>query len=144
MNIRDKLVTRGRALDRAIRELRDVAESAPAPHVQRLLRIAEDAAVHLDAIVEAVEEQDSEEAAIDAEATAFVALQAGMKWKLYTRDANVAPPAEGHYPYDTREDALNAACNIKGRRLEVLHIIGPNNERIEADEIRSWCRARPS
>ncbi|MCP3382848.1 hypothetical protein NLM31_21000 [Bradyrhizobium sp. CCGUVB4N] len=61
-----------------------------------------------------------------------------MNWKLFTSDANVAPPAVGHTHHKTREEALRAARNITATRVQVLYIEGPSKERIEADEIARW------
>jgi hypothetical protein len=49
--------------------------------------------------------------------------------------------------HDSKEDALEAACELIGppiRQLhvKVLYVEGPNGERIEYAEIEAWCKAR--
>ena len=67
-------------------------------------------------------------------------MAANMKWKLYTRDDNVRPPAVGSEEYDSRERALQAACGKrKAAHLAVLYIEEPDGEQILPAAIRQWC-----
>jgi hypothetical protein len=64
-----------------------------------------------------------------------------MPWNLWTQDEKVTPPIEASMPYETKEAALSAACvALKTQRLKVLYIEGPDGERMEEEEIRTWCR----
>ena len=72
-----------------------------------------------------------------------------MNWKLFTRDDNVRPPIVESAQHDSKDDALEAACDC-GRRghqhhIAVLYSEGPNGERIESKDIAAWCKilARP-
>lgn len=72
MIVKNKLLKSTKALHEAAKDLRFIAaEKKPAPHVDRLLRIAEEVERRADALLAAVDEQDREEAVIDAEAAAF-------------------------------------------------------------------------
>jgi hypothetical protein len=70
-------------------------------------------------------------------------------WKIWTRNEDVSLPVEGldTTQYDSKEDALKAAWQLKygptaKLHLKVVHIEGPNGERIEPDEIAAWFEAR--
>jgi hypothetical protein len=65
-----------------------------------------------------------------------------MKWKLFTRDDNVRPPIVGSAQHDSKDDALEAACDYgrQGHHIAVLYIEGPNGERIESKDIAAWCK----
>jgi hypothetical protein len=67
-----------------------------------------------------------------------------MKWKLFTRDETVSPPVEGSGQHDSKDAALDRACDIirHQRHVKVLYIEGPNGERIEYAEIEAWCKER--
>jgi len=66
-----------------------------------------------------------------------------MNWKLYTRDEGHSPALEGSLTLDSKEAALDRACDTLMRQFQVkvLFIEGPNGERIESPQIESWCRA---
>jgi hypothetical protein len=54
------------------------------------------------------------------------------------------PPEIGFHTYDSRDEALRAACDkMKVAHVAVLYIEGPNGERIEQDAIKRWCDAQP-
>ena len=70
-------------------------------------------------------------------------------WKICTRNESVSPPIEGleNTEYDLKEDALKAAWQLKygptaTLHIKVVHIEGPNGERIEPEEITAWFEAR--
>ena len=64
-----------------------------------------------------------------------------MNWKLHTRDEGHRPAAEGFHTLESKEAALDRACDLKSLvHIKVLFIEGPNGERIEHPEIESWCR----
>jgi hypothetical protein len=66
-----------------------------------------------------------------------------MKWKLWTRNENIRPAVVASEEHDSRDKALEAACDrMKQRHVKVLHIEGPNGQRIEYPEIEKWCKAR--
>ena len=70
-------------------------------------------------------------------------------WKIWTRNANLDPPVEEPETnrYDLKEDALKAAWQLTygpavDLLIKVLHVEGPDGERIEPDEIATWFKAR--
>jgi hypothetical protein len=64
-----------------------------------------------------------------------------MNWKLHTRDEGHSPAVEGFHTLDSKEDALDRACDLMRQvHIKVLFIEGPNGERIEHPQIESWCR----
>jgi hypothetical protein len=66
-----------------------------------------------------------------------------MTWKLHTSDDRMQPVLHGFEPHDSRVSALEAACDrMRQIHIKVLHIAGPNGERIEAAAIVAWCKAR--
>jgi hypothetical protein len=69
-----------------------------------------------------------------------------MKWKLFTRDENLSPPLKGSEQCDSKDAALEMACDIirQQRHVAVLYIEGPDGERIKAVEIAALCKARAS
>jgi hypothetical protein len=44
----------------------------------------------------------------------------------------------------SKEDALRLACDLIHRKCIVRFIIGPNDEKIDATEITSWCKRHPT
>jgi hypothetical protein len=71
-------------------------------------------------------------------------------WKLFTRDESLVPAMEGPEPqqYASKDDALQQAWELMyglTRRpyTKVLYIEGSAGERIERDEIDTWCKQRP-
>jgi hypothetical protein len=44
----------------------------------------------------------------------------------------------------SKEDALRLACDLIHRKCIVRFITGPNDEKIDATEITSWCRRHPT
>ncbi len=65
-----------------------------------------------------------------------------MKWKLWTRNENNRPPDKGFDQFDSKEAALERACDIIKHQwhVKVLYIEGPNGERIEYAAIETWCK----
>ena len=43
-----------------------------------------------------------------------------------------------------REDAMREACGLTREGHVVSHVAGPNRERIDIVEIRTWCSAHAS
>ena len=43
-----------------------------------------------------------------------------------------------------REDAMRKACSLMREGHVVSHVAGPNRERIDIVEIRTWCSAHAS
>jgi len=62
-----------------------------------------------------------------------------MKWKLWTRNENIMPATTESEQHDSKDAALERACDIirHQRHVAVLYIKGPDGERIEAADI-SW------
>ena len=62
-----------------------------------------------------------------------------MKWKLWTRNENIMPATTESEQHDSKDAALERACDIirHQRHVAVLYIEGPDGERIEAADI-SW------
>ena len=44
----------------------------------------------------------------------------------------------------SKEDALRLACYLIHQKCIVRFITGPNDEKIEAIEITSWCKRHPT
>jgi hypothetical protein len=44
----------------------------------------------------------------------------------------------------SKEDALRLACDLVHRNCIVRYVEGPNNEKIDAVEITSWCKQHPT
>ena len=67
-----------------------------------------------------------------------------MKWKLWTRNENIMPATTESEQHDSKDAALERACDIirHQRHVAVLYIEGPDGERIEAADISWWCKAR--
>ena len=70
-----------------------------------------------------------------------------MKWKLWTRNENIMPATTESEQHDSKDAALERACDIirHQRHVAVLYIEGADGERIEAADI-SWRgvkRGRP-
>ena len=66
-----------------------------------------------------------------------------VKWKLWTRNDNVRPALEASEEHDSRDKALEAACDrMKQRHVKVLHIEGPNGQRIDSATIEAWCKGK--
>jgi hypothetical protein len=61
-----------------------------------------------------------------------------MAWKLRTLDQTVTPFLESGKDYDSKDDALNAACELLDH-VKVLRVEGPDGEQIELPEIEKWC-----
>ena len=68
---------------------------------------------------------------------------AAMKWKLHIRDETVRPPVEWSEQYDSKDAALERACELIRQQppVKVLYIEGPNGERIDSAEIHAWFKA---
>jgi hypothetical protein len=67
--------------------------------------------------------------------------RATMSWRLKTEDEKVDKPLSYTDEFTSKEEALNTAyeyCTLVLYR-RVLHIEGPNGERIEQPEIAEWC-----
>ncbi len=78
-----------------------------------------------------------------------------MKWKLWTRNENIMPATTESEQHDSKDAALERACDIirHQRHVAVLYIEGPDGERIEAadpppggaraegETIRRWSMA---
>ena len=69
-------------------------------------------------------------------------------WKIWTRNENVSLPVEGleTTQYDSKQDALEAGWQLiygptGNLHIKVVHIEGPNGERIGSDEIAAWFKA---
>jgi len=62
-----------------------------------------------------------------------------MKWKLWTRNENIMPATTESEQHDSKDAALERACDIirHQRHVAVLYIEGADGERIEAADI-SW------
>jgi len=69
-----------------------------------------------------------------------------MKWKLWTRDEKASPPVVSSEQHDSKEDALEAACELIGPPIRQLHvkvlfIEEPDGSRIGFKQIEAWCKA---
>jgi hypothetical protein len=66
-----------------------------------------------------------------------------VNWKLHTRDEGHIPALDGFHTLDSKEAALDRACDTLMHQLhvKVLFIEGPNGERIERPQIESWCQS---
>lgn len=61
-----------------------------------------------------------------------------MAWVVYYRDeANARDVISSEI--STRQAAMDQGCLLLRERFTVSHIAGPNNVRIEIDEIIKWC-----
>jgi hypothetical protein len=67
-----------------------------------------------------------------------------VKWKLHIRDEAVRPPVEWSEQYDSKDTALERACELIRQQphVKVLDIEGPNGEPIDAAGIEAWCKTR--
>jgi hypothetical protein len=69
-------------------------------------------------------------------------LQRGLisMWAVhyFDRRANRAGMSRSHA---SSAGALRNACDLMRQNCRVDHITGPDNQRIEASAIESWCRA---
>jgi hypothetical protein len=70
-----------------------------------------------------------------------------MKWKLWTQDETVSPAVVSSEPHDSKQDALDAACELIGppiRQLhvKVLYIEEPDGNQIGFEKVQAWCKAR--
>ena len=70
-------------------------------------------------------------------------------WKLFTRNESLGPDMERQEPhqYASKNDALQQAWELMygpTRRpyTKVLYIEGSGGERVECDEIDTWCKQR--
>jgi hypothetical protein len=63
-----------------------------------------------------------------------------MKWKLVFKDHNSLPAPEQWGVYDSKQDALNAACEkMKVLRVEVVRIEEPDGNEVGLAEIKAHC-----
>jgi hypothetical protein len=44
----------------------------------------------------------------------------------------------------SKEDALRVACDLVRQNCIVRYVEGPNDEKIDAVEITSWCKRNPT
>ncbi len=66
-----------------------------------------------------------------------------MTWKLHTRDEGHSPALEGYHTLDTKEGALDWACDLmRQMHVKVLFIEGPKGEQIEHPQLEAWCKAQ--
>jgi hypothetical protein len=66
-----------------------------------------------------------------------------MEWKLYTRNENFREPVESSATYLSRDVALKGAYELfidPSLHKKVIRIEGPDERRIERDQIEEWCR----
>ena len=67
-----------------------------------------------------------------------------MKWKLHTRDESLSPHLVAWSEFDSKEAALDRACDTLRSQVHVktLYIEGPDGKRIEYSEIEAWCKPK--
>jgi hypothetical protein len=67
-----------------------------------------------------------------------------VKWKLWTRNENMRPLFEAFEVFDSKDAALEKACDIirHQRHVKVLHIEKPDGSSIEFEDIVAWWNAK--
>ena len=72
-----------------------------------------------------------------------ITLEHSMSWTAHYFDRRLNSEGVSR-ACASKEDALRLACDLIYRKCIVRFITGPNDEKIEAIEITSWCKRHPT
>ena len=63
-------------------------------------------------------------------------------WHLHTVNSSISPPEEGFTSHETREHAMEVACDkLKQPHMQVLYVQGPDVQ-ISLEEIQAYCSSQ--